>query len=176
MTAPARSFADRLRVQCFDDASYFAGPLFEESFHCAFPVAPSDPVPAGWRQYVAFYRWDDDRIEPVGFCNYAPFEGLWLEGGLCVRRSFYGRLPPGDSEACRAAGGVAQLIMEAAARDLNACEAWFAYCGDERSLRVCKRVGFEETAHRYVIARWFRVLPAQRKSELIDKVADLGPF
>lgn len=171
-----QAFTDRFFVQRFDNARFFAAPLFEESFRTPFPEPPDNPTSASWAQYVAFYRWDEDRIEPVGFCNFLPFENLWLEGGLCVRRSFYGRLPPHHSAECRAAGGVAQLIMESAAKALDDCEAWFAYVGNERSLRVCQRVGYEVTPRDYVIAKWFRQLALLRKVELIERVAALGPF
>ena len=134
------------------------------------------PEGCGWAQYVAFYRWDDGRIEPVGFCNYLPFDGVWLEGGLCVRRTFYSRLPSRQGEECRALGGVAQLIMETAARELDDCDAWFAYIGDERSLKVCTRMGYRPTGRRYVMAKWFRALPPDREAELIERVAALGPF
>lgn len=167
------TFRDRFHVQRFDDASYFAAELFRESFNSAFPVPPKN---AGWAQYVAFYRWDDGRLEVVGFCNFLPFEGLWLEGGLCVRRSFYGRLPASDGEQCRAHGGVAQLIMEAAARELHDCDAWFAYIGDERSLKVCTRVGYRTTGRQYVMVKWFRTLSPERQDELAERVAALGPF
>jgi hypothetical protein len=166
-------FRDRFHVQRFANAAYFAAELFRESFGSAFPAPPDG---AGWAQYVAFYRWDDQRIEPVGFCNYLPFDSLWLEGGLCVRRSFYGRLPAAEGGECRALGGVAQLIMEAAARDLDDCEAWFAYIGDARSLKVCTRVGYRATPRQYVMVKWFRSLPTERQSELIERVAALGPF
>lgn len=166
-------FRDRFRVQRFADAAYFAGELFRESFGSAFPVPPDG---GGWAQYVAFYRWDDGRIEPVGFCNYLPFGSLWLEGGLCVRRTFYGRLPAAHGEECRALGGVAQLIMEAAAADLQDCDAWFAYIGDARSLKVCTRVGYRPTGRQYVMVKWFATLPAERQAALVEQVAALGPF
>ncbi len=167
------TFAARLHIRRFDDAAYFAGPLFEESFGAAFPVPPPG---SGWAQYVAFYRWNDDLVEPVGFCNYLPLDALWLEGGLCVRRTFYARLPAAHSDECRALGGVAQLIMEAAARELNDCDAWFAYIGDERSLRVCTRVGYRPTGRQYVAVKWFRSVSPERQAALIDRVAALGPF
>ncbi|MFO1304480.1 MAG: hypothetical protein U1F54_12150 [Burkholderiales bacterium] len=175
-TAAPVPFTERLRVVRLDDAAYFAGPLFEESFKSAFPVPPKG---AGWAQYVAFYRWagaDGDRIEPVGFCNFLPFESLWLEGGLCVRRDFYGRLASPHAEQCRAAGGVAQLIMEQAARDLADCDAWFAYIGDPQSLKVCTRVGYQPTGRGYVMVRWFRDLDEDRRTHWIERVAALGPF
>ena len=167
------AFRDRLRVERFDNAASYAGELFRESFGSAFPVPPDG---GGWAQYVAFYRWDDGRNEPVGFCNYLPYGSVWLEGGLCVRRTFYSRLPPKEGEECRALGGVAQLIMETAARELQDCDAWFAYIGDERSLKVCTRVGYRPTDREYVMVKWFRTLPPEREAELIEKVAALGPF
>ena len=167
------TFAAHLHIRRFNDAAYFAGPLFEESFGGAFPVPPEG---AGWAQYVAFYRWSDDRIEPVGFCNYLPFGQAWLEGGLCVRRGFYARLDSPHAEECRAAGGVAQLIMEQAARDLAECDAWFAYIGDPQSLKVCTRLGYEPTGRQYVMVKWFRGLPPAQRADWIERVAALGPF
>ena len=169
----AASFRDRFHVERFADAAYFAGELFRESFGSAFPVPPQG---SGWAQYVAFYRWDDGSIEPVGFCNYLPFDGVWLEGGLCVRRTFYSRLPSPQGEECRGLGGVAQLIMETAARDLGDCDAWFAYIGDERSLKVCTRVGYRPTGRQYVMVKWFRDLSPDRQAALIERIAALGPF
>ena len=74
--------------------------------------------------------------------------------------TFYARLPAAHSDECRALGGVAQLIMEAAARELNDCDAWFAYIGDERSMRVCTRVGYRPTGRQYVAVKWFRSVSA----------------
>ena len=171
--AEGASFRDCFHVERFANAAYFAAELFRESFGSAFPVPPDE---ARWAQYVAFYRWEDGRVEPVGFCNYLPFESVWLEGGLCVRRTFYSRLPSPHGEECRAMGGVAQLIMEAAARDLADCDAWFAYIGDARSLKVCTRVGYGPTGRGFVMVKWFRALPPEREAALVDRVAALGPF
>jgi len=170
-----QTFRERLRVQRFDNAAYFAAPLFQEVFHQPFPDPPPHASPQ-WAQYVAFFRWDDDRLEPVGFCNFLPYEEVWLEGGLCVRRDFYARLPGLLSGECRAAGGVAQMIMEVAAEELNDRTAWFAYVGDTQSLKVCLRCGYEATNHKYVIVRWFREKSAEDKSAIIERVAAIGPF
>jgi len=174
MTEPA-PFAARFHVHRFTNAAYFAGRLFEESFGSPFPVPPAASEPS-WLQYVAFYRWPDERIEVVGFCNYLPFERAWLGGGLCVQKTFYLRLPPAHFAQCRASGGVAQLVMEHAARELADCDACFAYVGDARSLRVCSRVGYERTDREYVMVKWFRETAELRRSELIDRVARFGPF
>ena len=175
MSQQGPTFKERLCVQRFDNASYFAGPMFQAIFHQAFPEPPAGASPS-WAQYVAFFRWDEDQLEPVGFCNFLPYENLWLEGGLCVRRNFYARLPPGLSEDCHTAGGVAQMIMEVAAKELDDCAAWFAYVGDAQSLKVCMRCGYEATAREHVIAKWFREHSPERRAALVERVAALGPF
>ncbi len=162
-------------VHRFSNAAYFARELFEDSFRSPFPVPPTDCEPK-WAQYVAFYRWPDDRIEVVGFCNYLPFQEVWLEGGLCVRRTFYSRLSQPHAEECRASGGVAQLIMEHAAGELCRRDAWFAYIGDTRSQKVCTRVGYESTDRQYLMVKWFGDVSETRRAELVDHVAQLGPF
>src|SRR4029077_13212470 len=116
------SFIDSLHVEAFANAEFFAADLFYESFAIHFPVPrdncglPIPTPPTNWRQYVAFYKWSDDHIEPVGFCNWIRFDEVYLEGGLCVRRNFYRRLPRAHWTECMDAGGVAQVLMESAAR------------------------------------------------------------
>src|SRR6266436_2789196 len=107
-----KSFAESLHVARFPNAEFFAGHLFYESFAIPFPV-PRDNCglsiptpPENWHQYVAFYKWPDASIEPVGFCNWIRYGDVYLEGGMCVRRSFYRRLARDHWEACRAGGGV----------------------------------------------------------------------
>ncbi len=92
--------------------------------------------PENWRQYVAFYKWPDGAIEAVGFCNWIKYGEVYLEGGMCVRRNFYRRLPRQHWDACKDSGGLAQIIMESAARELTDCSAWFGYCGDKKAMLV----------------------------------------
>ena len=177
-----KSFSESLHVVGFANAEFFAANLFYESFAIAFPV-PRDncglsiPTPPDkWRQYVAFYKWSDAEIEPVGFCNWIRYGDVYLEGGLCVKRNFYWRLPRQHWEACRSAGGVAQIVMETAARELNDCAAWFGYCGDRKALIVNTRIGYESTRHKYVIVKWFADLDQDKQRALEDRIAAIGPF
>lgn len=175
-------FDARLRVQRFDNAAAYAADLFRESFAIDFPV-PRDNCglsiptpPQNWRQYVAFYAWPDAHEEAVGFCNWIRYDEVYLEGGMCVQRNFYRRLPRDEWERCRARGGVAQIMMETAAAELDDCPAWFGYCGDRKASIVDARVGFEPTPYRYLIVKWFRQLPQDERTRLVDKVARIGPF
>ena len=176
------SFIDALHIDRFDNAQFFATELWFESFASDFPV-PRDncglsiPTPAAnWHQFVAFYKWNASQIEPVGFCNWIRHDDVYLEGGMCVRRNFYRRLPRDHWNECRSRGGVAQLLMEAAAQRLNDCPAWFGYCGDRKAFIVDARVGYVPTRHRYLIVKWFRTLPVADQERLVDKIAAIGPF
>ena len=95
---------------------------------------------------------------------------------MCVRKSFYRRLPREQFRECNAAGGVAQLMMEQAARELTDCKAWFGFCGDAKAMAVDLRVGYVPTEHRFLIVKWFRDLPEAERRELVRSIAAIGPF
>ena len=177
------AFAQSLRIfNAGAQAPALASALFRESFNADFPV-PRDNAglsiptpPENWRQYVALYRWPDGREETVGFCNWIKYRDVYLEGGMCVSKGFYRRLPREQFRECQAAGGIAQLMMEQAARELTDCVAWFGYCGDAKALTVDLRAGYVETRHPYVIVKWFKELPQAERNALIDAIAAIGPF
>ena len=128
-------FRDHLRIFDAGNAERYAAELFRERFNAPFPVPRENAglaiptPPQHWRQYVALYRWPDGTEETVGFCNWIKHGEVYLEGGMCVRKSFYRRLPRDQFRECNATGGVAQLMMEQAARELTDCKAWFGFCG-----------------------------------------------
>ena len=175
-------FDEAIRVLRFANAEFFASALFHDSFRIPFPVPrdncgmPFPTPPENWRQYVAFYRRNDECIEPVGFCNWIRYGDVYLEGGMCVKRNFYRRLPREHWNECRARGGIAQIMMETAARELDDCVGWFGYCGDRKAHVVDMRVGYQPTRYQYLIVKWFAELPDDRKRELEDRIATIGPF
>ena len=164
------------------DAPSLASELFRESFGVEFPVPRthaglSIPTPPeNWRQYVARYRWPDGSEETVGFCNWIKHHDVYLEGGMCVRKNFYRRLPREHFREIQSRGGLAQMMMETAARELDDCVAWFGYCGDAKALAVDLRAGYVTTDHPYLIVKWFRPLPPSAQKDLIDSMFRIGPF
>jgi|KBSMisStaDraftv2_1062788.scaffolds.fasta_scaffold17276_2 hypothetical protein len=163
------------------DAAAIASELFHECFGFPFPVPrdnalPIPTPPQAWRQFVATYRWPDGKDEAVGFCNWIRYKDFYLQGGMCVRRSFYRRLPREQFREVQGQGGLAQMMMAAAARELDDCIAWFGYCGDAKALAVDLRAGYETTHRKYVIAKWFRSIDGAERERLVDEVAKIGPF
>jgi hypothetical protein len=93
-----------------------------------------------------------------------------------VDKTFYRRMPRDHFAQCREAGGVAQMMMEAAARELTDCKAWFGYCGDAKAMAVDLRAGYVRTRHPHLIVKWFRELPQGERGALVDSIAAIGPF
>lgn len=166
-----------------ESAAFFAADIFQESFGSPFPQ-PADNCglaiptpPENWRQYVVFYRWSETSFEPVGFCNFIRYGEVYLEGGMCVKRGFYRRLPKEHWQQCKARGGIAQIVMEEASRELDDCTAWFGYCGDKMAFEVDKRIGYQPTAHPNLIVKWVRQPSSiSEQEELIESIARIGPF
>jgi hypothetical protein len=182
ITPSATPFKSKLRIFPTKNAEQYAADLFWKSFNAPFPVPRTDaglPISTpeeNWHQYVASYAWEEGNQETVGFCNWIKHDEVYLEGGLCVAPTFYRRLPREELRECAAAGGIAQLLMEAAALELTDCKAWFAHCGDAKALAVVRRVGFVPTEYEHVIVKWFAELPEPDRRRLAERVARIGPF
>ena len=177
-----KPFDDALHVAKFRNARYFAADLFYESFAQPFPV-PRESAglsiltpPENWRQQVAFYQWSETHVEPVGFCNWIRYADCYLCGGLCVRKDFYRRLPREHWVVCRERGGVAQIMLETAFRELTDCVAWFGYCGDKKAYAACLRAGYQPTRRQYIIVKWNSDLSETQKGDLEDRIAAVGVF
>jgi hypothetical protein len=177
-----KNFNESICIVRTESAAFFAADFFQENFGTPFPV-PSDncglaipTAPENWRQYVAFYRWTDIYFEPVGFCNFIRFGEVYLEGGMCVKKGFYRRLPKNHWRECKDRGGVAQILMEEASKELNDCTAWFGYCGDKMAYVVDKRAGYVDTHHQHLIVKWFSPPSTEQQNELINSIAEIGPF
>ena len=177
-----KSFEESLHVSFFRNAEYFAADLFYESFRIPFPVPRENSglsiptPPENWRQEVAFYKWSETNLEAVGFCNWIRYANCYLCGGMCARNNFYRRLPREHWIACRERGGIAQIMLETAFRDLTDCTAWFGYCGDKKAYIVDIRSGYQPTRHPYVIVKWNADLADAQRRELEDRIAAIGPF
>jgi len=176
------SFSDAFRVFQSLDAEAYAAPLFVQSFGGKFPkvrtmkVHDTDVSPDDWRQYVALYRWPDGSEECVGFVNYIRFRDVYLGGGMCVKPDFYRRLPRSHFSDCRSFGGVAQIILEEAARGLADGVAIFGYCGDKKAYAVDMRAGFLPTKYEYLIVKPNANATASQIASAIEYVNAVGPF
>jgi hypothetical protein len=177
-----KSFAESTFVLGMRDASFFATDLFFEGFGQTFPkprestglsiTTPRD----NWYQYVAFYKWSETNIEPVAFVNFIRYDNVYLEGGLCARRSFYRRLSPAHWRECKERGGIAQVLLEQVIKELDDADAWFGHTSINPAWLVIERLGFQVTRHQYLKVKWFRDLPEDRRREIEDRINAIGSF
>jgi len=137
---------------------------------------PFATPPAHWRQYVAFYKWPDERLEAVGFCNWIRHDAVYLGGGMCVSPTIYRRMPREHWDACRHRGGIAQMLLEAAFAELTDGAGWFGYCGDRKARIVDLRAGFGPTRHAQLLAKWQPWVSDAERRKLEDDIAAIGPF
>lgn len=182
VSTAAQTLSECLTLRMERNAAEIAGELFRESFSGNFPqpreVRLGEFVirPEDWWQAIALYRWPDGREECVGFTNWIKFQTIYLCGALCVKKNFYRRLPRDHFRECRQRGGVAQMVMEFGDATLPPADGWFGHCGDTMAYRVDVRVGFEPTEHPFLIAKWTRPVPAERKQQLTEAVRAIGAF
>jgi hypothetical protein len=176
-----KSFAESTFVLGMRDASFFASGLFFEAFGQAFPkhratTGLSIPTPPdSWHQYVAFYKWSETNVEPVAFANFIRYGDVYLEGGLCARRNFYRRLPPAHWRECKERGGIVQVLLEQAIRELDDADAWFGHSSNNPAWLVNERLGFEVTRQQYLKVKWFRD-HRKRRREIEDQINAIGSF
>ena len=72
--------------------------------------------------------------------------------------------------------GVAQLIMEAAAREVDRLRSMVRLLRRQKAFIVDSRVGYEPTHYKYLIVKWFADIPEDAKRRLIDDIGSIGPF
>jgi hypothetical protein len=160
----------------------FAQAVFYKSFGQPFPVPAMARVgdtlitPEDWRQFVSLYTWGGQTQECVGFVNYIRFKNVYLAGGLCVKTDFYRRCPQDHFQELRSHGGLAQMLLDAAAKRLDDCIAHFAYCGDQKARQVIKRVGYLPTIHSYVFVKPVGAVDPAFLNAAFEEVQEIGPF
>jgi len=175
-------FRDSLSVFRSQTASEYASALFREAFGSEFPIPVVYNIrntiipPEAWHQYVALYSWDDGTVECVGFCNWMKYKDVYLEGGMAVQNRFYRRLDKSKFAECAAQGGIAQIMMETAAKELVDCVAWFGHCGDKRALKVDLRAGYEQIDDPHLIVKWMQEIDETTKRAWIEEIKQIGPF
>jgi hypothetical protein len=171
----------------FEDATPFASQLVMDAFGAPTFCTPPDRAPGelqSWFQYVAFYRWSAQHLEPVCFANFIrhPTDAgdALLCGAVCTRADVYRRVDAASRRQISEAGGLyyaLSLFAHAHMAEALQMPAIFGYCGDLQAWNVNQRAGFERVdGHPYLIVKWMRPLPHADQAILIESVKARGPF
>ena len=159
---------------CFETAEvsngrFFAGEIFRNKL--------GGELPDYGRHIVAFYKHGWSHIVPLGYQHVLPYQGLGLCGGGSVDGRGFRAIPSDHCEALRARGGVLYLLLRHVVERLgDEYEAFFVYCGDQRSREVCRAAGFQPHEDSYLMCNFHRPLNQSRKASLTDLVLEHGPF
>lgn len=160
--------------ECFttaevSDGRFFAGEIFRNKL--------GGEVPDYGRHVVAFYRHGWSHIVPLGYQHVLPYKGLGLCGGGSVDGRGFSDIPREHCQALRDRGGVLYLLLRHVVERLGGqYEAFFVYCGDQRSREVCQAAGFQAEDQSCLMCNFHRPLDSAHEARLMKLVLDHGPF
>lgn len=163
--------AESLLVTEVADAEPIVGDLFRRRFFTdSFPDTPC--------HYIAFIRYQDGTLRPVGYVHYTITGQVALCGGLVIDNRQFRKLPKQFRLALHESGGIAEaLLRESFQRLPDKIATIWGHVGDLQSEKVCLRVGFERTREKYLLVVWRRDnLSGEERERLIDHVAAMTPF
>lgn len=159
-----------IHISEVDDGRAFAEHIFQRKYRQSAPDFP--------RHYVAFYRHREDHLVPVSYLHFTQHTPeILLVGGACTDGRVFGLMSEQQRALVTAAGGLfGQVHRYAFSTFPPGCEAIGGHCGDARSWSVLASLGYQRTAHPYVIAHWLKPLGDDRKQAILRELESIGPF
>ena len=141
-----------IKIEKFDDASFFVEDLFQRSFGQRPPTFPIN--------YVAFLRSDLSSFKAVGYIHMTERGEYALVGGLCVDVDHRHRK-------------LGETLLRYVEGDVGEKKALFVQTNNPA---IASRVGYEPTKIQYLMVKWTRSLSGEEREKMINEVAKLGPF
>lgn len=152
-----------------DDGPGIAGALFQRRYREQAPDFP--------HHMVGFWLAPDGQRHPACYIHFTPSGDFLLGGGACSDNRLLRRLPAGQRDLLRSAGGIYHHTLHRSLQLFSdRYSAVFGYVGDALSYRVTCAAGFSQTAHRHLLVHFTRPLPPARQHELIAQANAIGPF
>jgi N-acetylglutamate synthase-like GNAT family acetyltransferase len=141
-----------IRIERFENASFFVDDLFRKSFGHAAPTIPVD--------YVAFSKLNPSTFKAVGYIHMTEYQDYGLVGGLCVGVDHRHK-------------GLGTTLLKYVERDIKRKKALFV---NTNNPTIAKRCGYEVTKTQFLMVKWTKVLAKEEQEELIEEVIKIGPF
>lgn len=138
-----------------DNAAYFIGDLFRQSFG---DLPPKEPI-----HYVAFSHVGPVTFEAIGYYHIYHHGEYALMGGLCVDPRYRNR-------------GLGERLVRIAFEDAGEAKAFFAYAGNPISINILRRVGYVDTRQKYMMVKWLKPLVQEEQERIVAEVAAIGSF
>jgi len=145
---------EKVKIIKVQDSLFFAGKLFQDAFGDPPPVFPSN--------YIAIYEDSKNPLtfHVVGFVHLLRIGEMGLVAGLCVDRQWRGK-------------GLGKKLLASMDNQDEWIKALFVYTSDPRIPAKC---GYESLSHPYLMAKWIKPLPLEKKEKMINIAIAIGPF
>lgn len=157
-----------LRVLEVEDAAPYAGALFLRKFR--------HPVPDVPRHFVLVFNPPGEELRTLAYVHHTAFESGYLAGGLVADGDEFRKLTKQTQNELMQRGGMAQWVMAESCDQLQPCDAFYAYIGDEKSRQLNERIGYRLLRPPYLYIFPSEGIPEERLAALSAKVVALGPF
>ena len=141
-----------IQIERFEDASFFVGDLFYNSFGQPPPTFPIN--------YVAFCRTDPSVFKAVGYIHMTECGEYALVGGLCVEVDYRHKK-------------LGETLLRNVERDIGEKRALFVQTNNPA---IASRVGYIPAKTQYLMVKWMKSLSIENKEKMVDEVSKLGPF
>lgn len=168
MVAHQTPFEDIL-ITTVGNAPFFVDDMFRNAYGHASPDF-GQPL-------VCFYRKDWNHYVPLCFTLFWKHEDVMLNGGSVTNGAGFRFVPEPLSQAIRNSEGLFFYILKFGFEHFkDDCEAFFATCGDARAWEVSMKAGFTPTRYEHLIVNFHKLMPDNRKQELIERIHRIGSF
>jgi hypothetical protein len=141
-----------IKIEKFDDASFFIEDLFQRSFGQPPPTFPIN--------YVAFFKSDPSFFKTVGYIHMTECGEYALVGGLCVDVDYRHKK-------------LGETLLRYVERDVGEKKALFVQTNNPT---IASRVGYRPTRVQYLMVKWTKSLSKEEQERMVNEVARLGPF
>jgi hypothetical protein len=141
-----------IKIEKFDDASFFVEDLFQRSFGQRPPTFPIN--------YVAFFKSDPSTFKTIGYIHMTACNNYCLAGGLCVDMDHRHRR-------------LGETLLRNVEKDIGEKKALFVYTNNPT---IAGRIGYIPTKTEYLMVKWMKPLPKEEQGKLVDEVTNVGPF
>lgn len=157
-----------LRVLEVQDAAPYAGELFKRKF--------GHPVPDFPRHFVLVFQPPGQEARTLAYVHHMPFESGYLAGGLVSDGNEFRKLTRQTQNELMKRGGMAQWVMSESCEQLQPCDAFYAYIGDEKSRVLNEKIGYRLVHPPYLFLFPSKGVTEERLASLTAKVVAVGPF
>lgn len=145
-----------IKIESFDDASFYVDHLFRECFNGQPP--PTYPI-----NYVAFCKLTPSTFKVIGYINMIDRGEYGLVGGVCVDVDYRRK-------------GLGEALLMAVEKDAKEAGVKNSLWGYTVNPALYSRVGYGPAITQYLMMKWLKPVSQEEEKRITDEVTKLCPF